>query len=104
MEITERDIGIVVGVVHNFPAVATSPVFSMESSDFHLFGSLMKHLDGKRFATDADDKQSATSLVQTLYPDTSRGAMHTTMLESSSASECLLRNVFFFKFLVLRRQ
>jgi hypothetical protein len=34
-----------------------------------LFGSLKKHLDGKRFATDADIKQAVTSCLQTLDTD-----------------------------------
>jgi hypothetical protein len=35
-------------------------------SDFHLPGLLKKHLDGKRFATDANMKQAVTSSLETL--------------------------------------
>jgi len=35
----------------------------------------MKHITGKQFATDADEKPAVTSLVQTLDTDTRRGAM-----------------------------
>ena len=34
--------------------------------DFHLFGSLMKHLTIKRFATDGDVKQAVTYRQQAL--------------------------------------
>jgi hypothetical protein len=36
------------------------------SADFRLFGPLQKHLAGKRFATDVDMKQAATSYLHTL--------------------------------------
>jgi len=35
----------------------------------------MKHITGKQFATDADEKRAVTSLIQTLDTYTSRGAM-----------------------------
>ena len=55
-------------VIHNLPVVAPvpSPIRSMLSSDFNLFGPLKKHLAGKRFATDADVKQAVTSWLSTL--------------------------------------
>jgi hypothetical protein len=110
MEIIEHELGTVGGVVHNFPAVVLGPVGSMGTSDFHLIGSVVKHVARKWFATDANDIQAVTSLVQTLYTETTFGDMvgqtlrerwlcgsmmraicypcatHTSKLESSSAS------------------
>jgi hypothetical protein len=38
----------------------------MQCSDFHLFGPLEKDMAGKRFTTDAEVKQAATSWLQSL--------------------------------------
>jgi len=37
-------------------------------SDFHLSGLPKKHLDGERFATDANMKQAVMSWLETLFP------------------------------------
>jgi len=58
----------------------------MGSCDFHHFEYLMKHITGKQFATDADEKPAVTSLVQTLDTDTRCGAMVGHMLH-----QCWLR-------------
>lgn len=56
-------------------------------SDFHLSGLLKKHLDGKRFATDANMKQAVTSSLETLdtvsfyHWDTILGAIIGQMLQ-----------------------
>lgn len=56
-------------------------------SDFHLSGLLKKHLDGKRFVTDANMKQAVTSWLVTLdtvsfyHWDTILGAIIGQMLE-----------------------
>jgi hypothetical protein len=41
----------------------------MGLSDFHLIGLLKKRLANKRFQTDADVKQAATSRLQTIDID-----------------------------------
>jgi transposase len=38
-------------------------------SDFHLFGTLKKHLGGRRFATDGEVQQAAMSWLQALDTD-----------------------------------
>jgi hypothetical protein len=38
-------------------------------SDFHLFGSLKKHLGGRRFATDGEVQQAVMSWLQALDTD-----------------------------------
>jgi hypothetical protein len=45
------------------PYPFTSPVSSIEPSDFHLFEHLKKHLAGKRTAADADVMEAVTSCL-----------------------------------------
>lgn len=47
----------VAGRLWDHPSYSPHPA----PSDFHLSGLLKKHLDGKRFATDANMKQAVTS-------------------------------------------
>lgn len=59
----------------------TSPFCRMGPSDFHFIVSLMKHLDDKQFATDANVKQALPSCLQNtlhwflIHWDTSPGFM-----------------------------
>jgi hypothetical protein len=46
--------------------VRHSDSVNLAPSDFRLFGSLMKHLTNKRFATEGDVKQAVTYWPQTL--------------------------------------
>jgi hypothetical protein len=41
----------------------------MMLGDFYIFGSLTKHLAGRRFAIYADVKQALSSLKKSLDPD-----------------------------------
>jgi hypothetical protein len=41
----------------------------MGPSDFHFIVSLMKHLDDKKFATDANVKQAVPPVYKTPYTD-----------------------------------
>jgi len=58
--------------VRDYPAYSAK----LMVSDFHLFGSLTKHLAGKRFTADADMKHSLISLLQTLESSLFEAGVH----------------------------
>lgn len=72
LENTESKIETIRKVIYKLPATATYPVtslaFGMRLGDFYLFGSLTKHLAGKRFAIYADVKQDVSSWIKSLEP------------------------------------
>jgi hypothetical protein len=73
--ITESEIGSLGSVIHKLSTPQRYDESRMCFCDFHHFVSIMKHIPGKKFATDADEKPAVPSLVQTIETDISRGAM-----------------------------